>query len=73
MTCDSVVDPVQVPCIERNGIGAIEAVVAALRGNGSHVMPLDDCIGAMRRTVIEMSHEFEETGLGGLAVNLPKC
>ena len=49
---------VQVPCIERNGIGAIKAVAAAslaLRGDGSHFMPLDNCIAAMRQTGEEMS------------------
>ncbi|WP_237478844.1 L-serine ammonia-lyase [Lichenibacterium dinghuense] len=76
MTCDPVAGLVQVPCIERNGIGAIKAVAAAslaLRGDGSHVMPLDNCIEAMRQTGLEMSHKFKETSLGGLAVNLPEC
>ncbi len=53
MTCDPVAGLVQVPCIERNGIGAIKAVAAAslaLRGDGSHFMPLDNCIEAMRQT-----------------------
>ena len=76
MTCDPVAGLVQVPCIERNGIGAIKAVAAAslaLRGDGSHFMPLDNCIEAMRQTGEEMSFKFKETGLGGLAVNLPGC
>ena len=76
MTCDPVAGLVQVPCIERNGIGAIKAVAAAslaLRGNGSHFMPLDNCIEAMRQTGEEMSSKFKETSLGGLAVNLPEC
>ncbi len=67
---------VQVPCIERNGIGATKAVAAAslaLRGDGSHYMPLDNCIEAMRQTGEEMSAKFKETSLGGLAVNLPEC
>lgn len=76
MTCDPVAGLVQVPCIERNGIGAIKAVAAAslaLRGDGSHFMPLDNCIEAMRQTGVEMSTKFKETSLGGLAVNLPEC
>ncbi len=76
MTCDPVAGLVQVPCIERNGIGATKAVAAAslaLRGDGSHFMPLDNCIAAMRQTGEEMSSKFKETSLGGLAVNLPEC
>ncbi len=76
MTCDPVAGLVQVPCIERNGIGAMKAVAAAslaLRGDGSHFMPLDNCIAAMRQTGEEMSAKFKETSLGGLAVNLPEC
>jgi L-serine dehydratase len=76
MTCDPVGGLVQVPCIERNGIGAIKAVAAAslaLRGDGSHFMPLDNCIEAMRQTGEEMHQKFKETSLGGLAVNLPEC
>ncbi|MGX1788302.1 L-serine ammonia-lyase [Bosea sp. NPDC055332] len=76
MTCDPVAGLVQVPCIERNGIGAIKAVAAAslaLRGDGSHFMPLDNCIEAMRQTGEAMNARFKETSLGGLAVNLPEC
>src|SRR5215469_691854 len=76
MTCDPVAGLVQVPCIERNGIGATKAVAAAslaLRGDGSHFMPLDNCIEAMRQTGEEMSNKYKETSLGGLAVNLPEC
>ncbi|GJD71877.1 L-serine ammonia-lyase [Methylobacterium goesingense] len=76
MTCDPVAGLVQVPCIERNGIGATKAVAAAslaLRGDGSHFMPLDNCIAAMRQTGEEMSHKYKETSLAGLAVNLPEC
>ncbi|WP_182084141.1 L-serine ammonia-lyase [Aureimonas sp. ME7] len=76
MTCDPVAGLVQVPCIERNGIGAIKAVAAAslaLRGDGSHFMPLDNCIEAMRQTGEDMNTKFKETSLGGLAVNLPEC
>ena len=76
MTCDPVAGLVQVPCIERNGIGANKAVAAAslaLRGDGTHFMPLDNCIAAMWETGQEMSSRFKETSLGGLAVNLPQC
>lgn len=76
MTCDPVGGLVQVPCIERNGIAASKAVTAAslaLRGDGSHFMPLDNCIAAMRQTGEAMNTKFKETSLGGLAVNLPEC
>jgi len=76
MTCDPVKGLVQVPCIERNGLGAIKAVSAAslaLRGDGQHFMPLDNCIEAMRQTGVDMSEKYKETALGGLAVNVPNC
>ncbi|AVO36961.1 L-serine ammonia-lyase [Pukyongiella litopenaei] len=76
MTCDPVRGLVQVPCIERNGLGAIKAVSAAslaLRGNGTHLVPLDACIETMRQTGIDMSAKYKETSLGGLAVNVPNC
>ena len=76
MTCDPAAGLVQVPCIERNGLGAIKAVSAAslaLRGDGTHFMPLDNCIEAMRQTGIDMKTKYKETSLGGLAVNLPEC
>lgn len=76
MTCDPVRGLVQVPCIERNGLGAIKAVSAAslaLRGDGTHFMPLDNCIEAMRQTGVDMSEKYKETALGGLAVNVPNC
>ncbi|MBL7003149.1 MAG: L-serine ammonia-lyase [Gammaproteobacteria bacterium] len=76
MTCDPVKGLVQVPCIERNGFGAIKAYTAAslaLRGSGEHFMPLDSCIEAMKQTGLEMSHKYKETSLGGLAVSLTEC
>ncbi len=76
MTCDPAGGLVQVPCIERNGMGAIKAVAAAslaLRGDGTHFMPLDNCVETMRQTGLEMSEKYKETSLGGLAVNLPEC
>jgi L-serine dehydratase len=76
MTCDPVKGLVQVPCIERNGLGAIKAVSAAslaLRGDGSHFVPLDSAIETMRQTGADMSEKYKETSLGGLAVNIPNC
>jgi L-serine dehydratase len=76
MTCDPIRGLVQVPCIERNGLGAIKAVAAAslaLRGDGTHVVPLDACIETMRQTGRDMSVKYKETSTGGLAVNLPEC
>lgn len=76
MTCDPVNGLVQVPCIERNGFGAIKAYTAAslaIRGSGQHFMPLDNCIAAMKQTGLEMSQKFKETSLGGLAVSITEC
>ncbi|MDO5704232.1 MAG: L-serine ammonia-lyase [Paracoccus sp. (in: a-proteobacteria)] len=76
MTCDPVRGLVQVPCIERNGLGAIKAVSAAslaLRGDGTHFVPLDAAIETMRQTGGDMSEKYKETSLGGLAVNVPNC
>lgn len=76
MTCDPVGGLVQIPCIERNGLGAIKAVSAAslaLRGDGSHVVPLDVCIETLRQTGRDMDERYKETSRGGLAVNLPEC
>ncbi|MDW4499610.1 L-serine ammonia-lyase [Sulfitobacter sp. D35] len=76
MTCDPIRGLVQVPCIERNGLGAIKAVSAAslaLRGDGTHLVPLDACIETMRQTGADMSDKYKETSLGGLAVNVPNC
>ena len=76
MTCDPVNGLVQVPCIERNGFGAIKAYTAAslaLRGSGEHFMPLDSCIEAMKQTGLDMSNKYKETSLGGLAVSITEC
>ena len=76
MTCDPAGGLVQVPCIERNAMGAIKAVSAAslaLRGDGEHFMPLDNCIETMRQTGLDMNHKYKETSLGGIAVNFPAC
>ena len=76
MTCDPVKGLVQVPCIERNGLGAVKAVTAAslaLRGDGEHFVPLDACIETMRQIGADMHEKYKETSLGGLAVNVPNC
>ncbi len=76
MTCDPVGGLVQVPCIERNGFGAIKAYTAAslaIRGDGKHFMSLDNCIAAMKQTGLEMSVKYKETSLGGLAVSITEC
>ncbi len=76
MTCDPVRGLVQVPCIERNGLGAIKAVSAAslaMRGDGVHLVSLDVCIETMRQTGADMGEKYKETSLGGLAVNVPNC
>ena len=76
MTCDPVRGLVQVPCIERNGLGAIKAVSAAslaMRGDGEHLVSLDVCIETMRQTGNDMHEKYKETSMGGLAVNVPNC
>ena len=76
MTCDPVGGLVQVPCIERNAFGAVKAVTAAslaLRGDGTHFVPLDTCVETMRQTGIDMSERYKETSTGGLAVNVVEC
>ena len=76
MTCDPVQGLVQIPCIERNGFGAIKAYTAAslaMHGTGEHVMSLDNCVAAMKQTGKEMSEKFKETSLGGLAVTITEC
>jgi len=76
MTCDPVAGLVQVPCIERNALGAVKAVTAAslaLRGDGSHFIPLDNCIETMRQTGLDMDERYKETSEAGLAVNIAAC
>jgi len=76
MTCDPVAGLVQIPCIERNGVAAVKAVLAAtlaVRESGEHVVSLDACIETMRQTGADMSSKYKETSLGGLAVNVPAC
>lgn len=76
MTCDPVKGLVQVPCIERNGFGAVKAYTASslsLRESGDHLISLDECIEAMRKTGLDMSDKYKETALGGLAVSMIQC
>ncbi len=76
LTCDPVGGLVQVPCIERNAMGAVKAINAAriaLRGDGSHFVSLDKVIKTMRETGADMKTKYKETSRGGLAVNLIEC
>ena len=76
LTCDPVGGLVQVPCIERNAVGAIKAIEAsrlALVGDGSHRVSLDQVIETMRKTGLDMNERYKETSLGGLAVNVVEC
>lgn len=76
MTCDPVLGLVQIPCIERNAMGAVKAVNAsrmALLGNGQHYISLDKVIKTMLQTGQDMQTIYKETSMGGLAVNHPEC
>jgi L-serine dehydratase len=76
LTCDPIAGLVQIPCIERNAMGAVKAINAArmaFRGDGSHKVSLDQVIATMRQTGLDMSTSYKETSRGGLAVNVPEC
>jgi L-serine dehydratase len=76
LTCDPVGGLVQVPCIERNAMGAVKAINAsrmALRGDGRHFVSLDKVIKTMRETGADMQSKYKETARGGLAVNVIEC
>jgi L-serine dehydratase len=76
LTCDPVGGLVQVPCIERNAMGAVKAINAArlaLSGDGSHFVSLDKVIKTMRDTGRDMKSKYKETSRGGLAVNVVEC
>ncbi|WP_343525513.1 L-serine ammonia-lyase [Sphingomonas sp.] len=76
MTCDPIAGLVQVPCIERNAFGAVKAINAAslaLRGDGIHIVSLDQVIETMMRTGTDMHAKYKETSQGGLAVSFPEC
>ncbi|MFM0012698.1 L-serine ammonia-lyase [Paraburkholderia sediminicola] len=76
MTCDPVGGLVQIPCIERNAMGAIKALNAArmaMKGDGQHYVSLDNVIKTMRETGADMKTKYKETSRGGLAVNVIEC
>jgi L-serine dehydratase len=76
LTCDPIAGLVQIPCIERNAMGAVKAINAArlaMRGDGTHKVTLDQVIATMRQTGRDMSVIYKETSQGGLAVNVPEC
>jgi L-serine dehydratase len=76
LTCDPIGGLVQVPCIERNAMGAVKAINAsrmAMRGDGRHFVSLDKVIKTMRETGADMKTKYKETARGGLAVNVIEC
>jgi L-serine dehydratase len=76
LTCDPVGGLVQIPCIERNAMGAVKAINAqrmAFRGDGKHRVSLDKVIKTMRDTGADMKSQYKETSRGGLAVNVIEC
>jgi L-serine dehydratase len=76
LTCDPIGGLVQIPCIERNTMGAVKAINAAylaLQGDGRHIVSLDAVIETMRQTGEDMRSNYKETSLGGLAVNVVEC
>ncbi len=76
LTCDPIGGLVQIPCIERNTMGAVKAINAArlaLRGDGRHFVSLDQVIETMRQTGQDMTAKYKETSQGGLAVNVVEC
>ncbi len=76
LTCDPVAGLVQLPCIERNAIGAGKAVAAArlaMHGDGTHLISFDTVVETMRQTGDDMSRKYKETSEGGLAVNVVEC
>jgi L-serine dehydratase len=76
LTCDPIGGLVQVPCIERNAMGAVKAINAAriaLSGDGKHKVSLDKVIATMRDTGADMLTKYKETARGGLAVNIVEC
>ena len=76
MTCDPVGGLVQIPCIERNALGAVKAINAArmaMRGDGSHHVSLDEVIKTMYQTGLDMQARYKETSQAGLAIHVVKC
>ncbi len=76
LTCDPIGGLVQIPCIERNAMGAVKAINAsrlARQGSGKHRVSLDDAIKTMKQTGLDMRSKYKETSRGGLAVNVTEC
>ena len=78
LTCDPIGGLVQIPCIERNAIGAAKAITSsqlALKSDGKHIVSLDHAISAMKKTGIDMHSKYKETSTGGLAISVaaPEC
>ncbi|WP_299038598.1 L-serine ammonia-lyase [uncultured Pseudokineococcus sp.] len=76
LTCDPIGGLVQIPCIERNAVGAVKAITAArmaVRGDGAHHVTLDKAIRTMRETGADMKDKYKETARGGLALNIVEC
>jgi L-serine dehydratase len=76
MTCDPIGGLVQIPCIERNAMGAAKAVHAsrlALNEGGEHKVSLDQVIRTMYLTGLDMQSRYKETSLAGLALNIIEC
>jgi L-serine dehydratase len=76
MTCDPIGGLVQIPCIERNAMGAVKAINAcriAMRETGEHKVSLDQVIETMYQTGLDMQSRYKETSLAGLALNVIEC
>ncbi len=76
LTCDPIAGLVQIPCIERNAMGAIKAIDAsriAMMGDGEHMVSLDKVIATMLQTGLDMRDKYKETSQGGLAVSVVEC
>jgi L-serine dehydratase len=71
MTCDPIMGLVQVPCIERNAMGAVKALNAmslSLASDGQHLVSLDRALEVMKQTGLDMNQKYKETATGGLAL-----
>lgn len=76
LTCDPLEGQVQIPCIERNAMGAVKAINGArlaLRGSGKHFVSLDQVMKTMKETGLDMQDKYKETAKGGLAINITEC
>ena len=76
MTCDPIGGLVQIPCIERNGMGAVKAINAsrmAMHETEGHKLSLDQVIATMYQTGLDMQSRYKETSLAGLALNIIEC